>query len=355
MSTVGRAWVYSLPVLIVVGGYILLFYKAIFNWYLMSAVFFFLIALSSTVLVSWLPFEPFTSLYTELVMLVLLLFLLLMRKRLQFWVTSITTKKLSMMNNLSEMFRFSLILSLITVVHITVYLLVSLMQFTHQVESHMFLKQLFLLVLVLFALYQTVRVFAIRHQLMKEEWWPIVNHVGREIGSIHYQNSLLLERQKFMHPVVRVIVMEGTRMLLHQNAYAHSSGVHQWDHALDAHVQYGENVGDCIRRVAEEFYGITKFNPVFLTNYKIENSCEYQFVHLFVSGRIQVERVNPHFSQRVKWWTLSQICEELRSGIFTENFVREYDLLMRSGLIDESACDCECNLRDTVHGKKTLA
>jgi hypothetical protein len=158
-----------------------------------------------------------------------------------------------------------------------------------------------------------------------------------------------------MHPVVRIIVMEGTRILLHQNTFESDNGVQQWDSALNSHVKYGETVTECIGRVGMDFYGCSQLNPAFLTNYTIENSCEYQYVHLFVSGRIHIERINPGHSLRLKWWTLNQICEELNSGIFTDNFIREFELLMRSGLIDSGSCTCECNLRDVVHQKKTLA
>lgn len=354
-GSTGRAWVYSLPVLILAGGYIRLMYSSLVQWYVVSAAFFVVIALLSTILSLIFPDSSLKPVFTELVMLGLLFVLYLERKLLQRWLTSISSRKFSMMNNLSEMVRFTEILMIFTAVFMTLYLFVSLRAYPRQTETYRFLEQLYVLSLILFSAYQTVRVFAVRNKLMKEEWWPIVNHNGKEIGSIHYESSLWLERQKFMHPVVRIIVMEGTRILLHQNTFESDNGVQQWDSALNSHVKYGETVTECIGRVGMDFYGCSQLNPAFLTNYTIENSCEYQYVHLFVSGRIHIERINPGHSLRLKWWTLNQICEELNSGIFTDNFIREFELLMRSGLIDSGSCTCECNLRDVVHQKKTLA
>jgi len=352
---IGRAWVLSLPVMFLVGGYIFYFYQSILLWHVSTVSFFFLAALSSTVSTRLLPDSIVQPLYTEISLLTLLIVFYFLKGKLQRWITTLTSKKLSMMNNFSEMIRFSVILIIITSVYIVLYLLLSLQWNEKQAQSLRFMQQLYHFALIMTGVYQTVRVFAIRHQLMKEEWWPIVNQSGKEIGSIHYQNSLWIERQKFIHPVVRIVVMESNRILLHQNTFENERHVRQWDTAIGAHVKFGETIEDCIRRTGEEFYGASRLNPVFLTNYQIENSCEYQYVHLFVSGRFQVERINPQYSQHLKWWTLNQICEELNSGIFTGNFKKEFELLLHIGLIDSGNCTCECNLRDTVHQKKSLA
>ena len=351
----GAAWIASLVSALVVGAYIRIIYGSMIQWYILSIGYYFLITLTSTVMSRQFPGFFLQPLYTELVMMVLLVVLYLIRQHLQQWVTAMTTKKVSMLNNLSEMVRFSQILVSATALYILLFVLTSLNPNSRSPEILQFIHQIYILLLILLGVYQTVRVFAIRRQLMQEEWWPIVNQQGKEIGSIHYHNSLWVERQKYTHPVVRVLVMEGNKLLLHQNTYEGDNGVQQWDTALDSHVKFGENISECINRVGFDFYGATGLNPVFLTNYKIENSCEYQFVHLFVSGRIKIERINPKRSLHLKWWTLNQICEELNSGIFTPNFVKEYELLMRSGLVDAGSCTCDCNLREAVHGKQTFA
>lgn len=355
VSGPGRAWVYSLPVLLLCGGYIGFLYRSLLPWYAISVGVFFLITLTSVVLSLQFPGTLLQSLYTELTLLILLLLLFVLKKRLQQWITSVSSKKLSMMNNISEMVRFAFILLVITTFYVSTHIILSLHSNDSLQLSISFLHQLFHFSLLMLFIYETVRVFAIRNQLMKEEWWPIVNNQGREIGSIHYQNSLWIERQKFIHPVVRILVMEGNRILLHQNAYLGDTRNHQWDTAINAHLRYGETIEECIQRAGTDFYGTDNIHPVFLTNYQIENSCEYQYVHLFVAGKIHIERINPAHSLHLKWWTLNQICEELNSGIFTDNFIREFELLMRGGLVDTGSCVCDCTLRDTIHSKLTSA
>lgn len=351
----GAAWVFSLLTVAISGAYVRVVYGSMMQWYLMSIGYYLFITLTSLVLSRQFPEFFLQPLYTELVMLVLLLVLYLIRNRIQQWVTAMTTKKVSMLNNVSEMVRFTQILMSVSFFYLLFFILFRLSPAPGAASAVQFTHQLYLLLLFTMGVYQTVRVFAIRNKLMKEEWWPIVNPQGKEIGSIHYHNSLWIEPQKYTHPVVRVIVMEGNKILMHQNTYEGDSGVQQWDNALDAHVKYGESIKECIGRVGVDFYGATDLKPAFLTNYIIENSCEYQFVHLFVSGRIKIERINPRRSLHLKWWTLNQICEELNSGIFTSNFIKEYELLMRSGLVDAGSCTCECNLREAVHGKQTFA
>ena len=49
-----------------------------------------------------------------------------------------------------------------------------------------------------------------------------------------------------------------------------------------------------------------------------------------------------------KWWTQKQIDENLGAGVFTERFEKEYGILKRSGLLEISGCDCECQLKDLI-------
>jgi isopentenyldiphosphate isomerase len=124
-----------------------------------------------------------------------------------------------------------------------------------------------------------------------------------------------------------------------------------WDNAICSHLRLKESVTDCIHRSSAELYGISNVNPVLLSSYYYENSCERQFVHLFISCRLNDVHPNPELSDAVKWWTIQQINQELESGIFTDNFLKEYDILQRSGLIDTGRCTCECKLRDEIDSR----
>ncbi|MDD2285193.1 MAG: hypothetical protein PHQ11_07310 [Paludibacter sp.] len=347
-----KAWIFSIPLVILLVGYVLVSYKSIFRWYMVSVSVYFFVGL----IVSYTHFEevpvPYNMVIGELVALLFMLFLLVFRKAIQKLVVSISNKKLSMENNMDELIRTTNTIAVIFAAFSLSYVLVYLFAREQKMLTLNFVYEAYTTLLVLVFLYETIRVFAVRGNLLKEEWLPIVNENGQEIGSINYQTSIGNEQKKFMHPVVRVIVIEGNRIFLRKNLCKDDINPDCWDNAICTHIKLKEGVAGCVKRAAAETYGISEINPVFLANYCIENSCERQFVHLFISCRFSDADLQPDAGSQVKWWTIQQINEELDSGIFTENFLKEYELLLRSGLIDSGRCQCDCKLRDEIEGKK---
>jgi len=347
---VQKAWIMSFPLTILLVGYVLVFYKSIIRWYLVSVFVYFSVGLIITYLVSKNIPVPYDMVIGELVAMSFLLLLLVFRKVIFKMVVSISNKKLSMENNLNELIRttniFSVIFALFSLSYVLVYLFVK----EHKVWAITFVYQAYTTMIIVFVIYETIRVFAVRGSLLKEEWLPIVNKYGREIGSINYHTSINNEQKKYMHPVVRVIIIEGNRIFLKKNSCKDDINPDRWDNAICTHLRLKESVEDCVVRAVSTTYGMTNINPVFLANYHIENSCEHQYVHLFISCRLSDDNLSFDANSQVKWWTIPQINAELESGIFTENFLKEYELLKRSGLIDSGKCECECKLRDEVGG-----
>ncbi len=349
---VTKAWIISFPLAILMVGYVLLLYKSILPWYLVSVTVYFIVGVIVTfILLNDVPL-PYHVVMGELVALGFMLLLLIFKKLIYKLVVSISSKKLSMENNLNELIRttntFSVLFALFSLTYVCVYLFV----FNQKSVALTFIYQIYTTLIIMVSLYETIRVMAVRGNLLKEEWLPIVNEYGQEIGSTNYQTSMGNDRQKYLHPVVRVIVLEGNRIFLKKNSCKDDVYPDQWDNAVCAHVRLKETVEDCLKRATAETCGMTDINSVFLANYRIENSCEHQFVHLYISccsteGKLAVET-----KSQVKWWTIQQINAELESGIFTQNFLKEYELLIRSGLIDTGRCQCDCKLRDEIEGKK---
>ncbi|MBP7369563.1 MAG: hypothetical protein KA976_07570 [Paludibacteraceae bacterium] len=44
----------------------------------------------------------------------------------------------------------------------------------------------------------------------------------------------------------------------------------------------------------------------------------------------------------------TRIEENLQEGIFTENFLIEFDLLKKSAVLENNICDCACKLKETI-------
>lgn len=349
---VTKAWIISFPLAILMVGYVLLLYKSILPWYLVSVTVYFIVGVIVTfILLNDVPL-PYHVVMGELVALGFMLLLLIFKKLIYKLVVSISSKKLSMENNLNELIRttntFSVLFALFSLTYVCVYLFV----FNQKSVALTFIYQIYTTLIIMVSLYETIRVMAVRGNLLKEEWLPIVNEYGQEIGSTNYQTSMGNDRQKYLHPVVRVIVLEGNRIFLKKNSCKDDVYPDQWDNAVCAHVRLKETVEDCLKRATAETCGMTDINSVFLANYRIENSCEHQFVHLYISCCSTEGKLSVETKSQVKWWTIQQINAELESGIFTQNFLKEYELLIRSGLIDTGRCQCDCKLRDEIEGKK---
>jgi len=341
------AWVVSFPVALLLFGYVLIYYKSIYRWHLFSLGIYLLIGMIITFFEHNFIREPFDMVFGELVAAAFTFLLVLFKNFFFRVVVSVTSKRLAMLNNLNEMVRVVKIVSVILLVFVLTYLLDFYIVRDPSHYTLNFIYQLYVVLLVLLILYEFIRVYAVRGRLLKEEWLPIVTEDGQEIGLIQ-QEASLSEPKKYIHPMVRVIVIEGNRIFLRKNSCKNDVDGSKWDNAICRHLRLKEDIPHCIRRSSEELYGITNINPVFLSGYYFENSCERQYVHLFVSCRLDDVHPNPELSDAVKWWTLQQINEELESGIFTDNFLKEYEILQRSGLIDTGRCSCECKLRDEI-------
>lgn len=345
-----NAWLFSFPVAMLLLGYVMIFYKSIYRWHLLSTAVYLCIGTITTVVDTESLPVPFGVVFGELIAAVFMFVLVLFRKFFFRVAASMTSKKMTMQNNLNELVRMANVFIIIFLSFAVAYLLDF---YFIQNQSHytlVFLYQLYVASLILAIIYEFIRVFAIRGHLLKEEWLPIVNEKGQEIGSIQRQESLL-NPKKYIHPVVRVIIVEGNRIFLRENGCRDDADRSKWDNAICSHLRMKESEEECIQRSSQQLYGVADIHPIFLSNYLIDNQQGRQLVQLYISCRLENITPNPEYSNAVKWWTMQQINEELQSGIFTNSFLKEYELLLRSGLIDAGRCTCECKLRDEVVDK----
>ncbi len=343
----GRAWLVTLPLTILIGTYILISYKAIFRWFLVSVNVFLLIALTSSYLSTITIIVPFRMVVGELVAMTFMLSLVIYRKYIYRFIVAISTRKISMENNLNELVSVTKLLSLIFAIFAIAYVFVYYLTGNNRDLALTYVYRPYTATIIIIAIVRTIRTWFIRSQLLKEQWLPVLNDEGEEVGSINYKISID-SKQKYIHPVGRGIIIEGNRILMRKRLCTDDISPSLWDNALCNHVKLKENVVDSLRRSAESVFGHIKINFNFLSNYKLENNYEHQFAHLFLCTLPEAIAIEPKNKNQIKWWTIRQITEELGSGIFTDNFLKEFELLKQIGLIYTGKCECECNLRDTV-------
>jgi isopentenyldiphosphate isomerase len=161
----------------------------------------------------------------------------------------------------------------------------------------------------------------------KEEWFPIVDEEGNEISTAprsvcHNGKSMLL------HPVVHLhLFNKKGELFLQKRAMTKDLLPGKWDTAVGGHVSPGENSEDALKREAEEELGIKDFRYKFNKKYIWESSRERELVYSFTGTVEYIPAVNPDEIEEGRFWGIREIRNNLGRGIFTPNFVHEFEML----------------------------
>lgn len=345
------AWKISFPISLALLVYVYYVYGRIFAWHLIFTIFYLVVS----VFASFIALLPETiishDVIYELVLVAFLLVFLLFRKKIQKSIQRVVSGLIPMSNNFNELFRVTWIFLSVLLLYSSGYLL--LQQLSRDAfSSQQMLQYVYISVVLFLVLYELLRVQLIRSKLIREEWWPIVNTQGKIIGSIQQMTSLNDEK-KYMHPVVRVLFIDKSMVLLRKCDSDDPDFPGLWDTTVSGHVQMDETIERCVEQIAADKFSLENFKYMYLSNYTIECKREKQYAFLFVSCQQVEYDLSPTFSEQTKWWTQKQIEDNLTSGIFTENFVTEFDLLQRSGLLETGKCHCNCRLKEAIYNQSS--
>ena len=340
-------WKISFPIALVLLIYVYFVYNRIFTWHLIFTALFVAIGILAG-LETLLPFRLVNNeLIYEVVVLSSMFIFLVFRKQIQKRITAIISSVIPMSNNFNELYRVIWALFAIMVFYVSAYLVIDA-TIQHDSLYLKMLQNLYLCVLLFLSGYEILRVQIVRYKLIKEEWWPIVSNQGKIVGSIQQMTSLNDEK-KYMHPVVQVLLIDKSMVLLKKGPMDDPESPGMWDTSISSHVKMGENIEKCVERSAEKKYALNNFRFMYLSNYTVEGKNEKQYAFLFVSCLQAEYKLNPSTLEQTKWWTQRQIEDNLKDGIFTENFKIEFDLLLRSGLLESGKCECNCRMRDVIY------
>ena len=341
------AWVATLPVIFVLFLYIYFFYRKIVQWFVFSVFVVFVVgSFISFFPVEKLPF-PIGDVALESAVLIFFILSLIFRKPVETMLNQRKSKLPPMVNNLNEMFRMLWMLGAVIFIYIHAYLVTASLQVSNLDYTLRFIHDAYLVLFLFVVFYELIRVTLIRVKLFREEWWPILNEKGKMIGSIHNKTSLS-DPTKYIHPIIRVMLIENNRIFLQKRSQQDLVYPGYWDTALSNHVKVNETVEQCISRTANERYGIKELKPIFLSNYMHETDVEYHYAFLFVACKLPDLEHNKEYIDHAKWWTVQQIEDNLTTDIFTDNFLSEFELVKRSGLLESGKCECDCRLKEAV-------
>ncbi len=157
----------------------------------------------------------------------------------------------------------------------------------------------------------------------QEELFPVVNEQGEVIGKISRREAH--DGTKVLHPVVHLHVFNGKgELYLQHRPEWKDIQPGKWDTATGGHVDYGENIGEALRREVREELGITDFTPEFLCRYIFEGKRERELVHVHKAIYDGEIIPNPEELQGGRFWTREEILSNIGTGVFTPNFEDEY-------------------------------
>ncbi len=161
---------------------------------------------------------------------------------------------------------------------------------------------------------------------MKEEWFPLVNEAGETIGKATRKECH--SGSKLLHPVVHLhIFNDAGDLYLQKRSMTKDIQPGKWDTAVGGHVDLGETVEEALRREVREELGITDFIPQLITRYIFESEIEKELVNSFRTIYNGAITPDPSELDGGRFWTATEIKDNLGKNIFTPNFEKEYQRL----------------------------
>ena len=190
---------------------------------------------------------------------------------------------------------------------------------------------LYYLMIAGYFLIEAGRNYLINRRYRYSEILPVVNEAGQVTGRAPREMFHFNKTKKMLHPVVHLHLFnsKGELFLQHRPSFKKVQP-DKWDTAVGGHIAYGETIAEALARETFEEIGITGNRPVFLERYIWETDVERELVYMFLLMTDVLPEINARELSGGKFWNPDEIRASAGSGIFTPNFLHEFEWLGRN-------------------------
>ncbi len=155
------------------------------------------------------------------------------------------------------------------------------------------------------------------------EQFPIVDEYGKTIGKTcrNYAHS----KAKPLHPVVHLHVFNKKgELYLQKRPEWKDIQPGKWDTAVGGHVDYGETIGQALKREVMEEIGITDYVPESLGSYIFESKREKELVNVFRTVYDAPLHPSEEELDGGRFFSEEEITSNIGKNMFTPNFENEW-------------------------------
>lgn len=223
-------------------------------------------------------------------------------------------------------FRVIKITLLLTVFHLLIVLIYRLFPERHTSTLNLIIYHWLLLALMILQFtYEFIHRRMLEDRIMNEEWLPIVDETGSVYGKTALSISDTFE-DKYLHPVIRIVLIHKGRLFLKARTFSAEESP-LLDYPFERYLRFKETLDEGVKEALIENGGTPDLPCRFIFRYVYKNSPAGHLIYLYACNFPEDQFPEDLQMREGKWWTSKQIEENLKTGLFSPCFEKEYELL----------------------------